>query len=205
MKKQHVLRDYPRKSDGDLGEFGLGTGNSLSTKAVFSSLKDLGTQITAKATEFNAAEAASLVGSSADTAHKNAVRKQLIALLDQGADGVDAIAQGNVEIITASGYSLSSASGTAPAPVGSVSIAGLENVASGKLGLNLTVTGNVWAVVVETLTAPNTWTKTAVFTDLNNAVIPNLTPGQNYTFRVCAMAAGNQESEWSTPISGYCT
>jgi len=205
MKQQHVLRDYPKMADGNLGEFGLGVGGPLSGNPLFASLSALGGKITAKATEFNTAVAIAATGSATDTAHKNTVRGQLIVLLNTGADGVDAIAQGNVETLTASGYHLSSASGTAPAPVGTVSIASLSNVASGKLGLNLAITGNVWAVVVESLTAPNVWTKVAVFTDLNNTVMTGLTPGTSYTFRVSAMAAANQVSEWSVPITGICT
>ena len=205
MKQQHVLRDYSKMSDGNLGEFGLAIGGRLSSNPLFASLSALGGKITAKATEFNTAVAISATGSATDTAHKNTVRGELIALLNTGADGVDAIAAGNVETLTASGYHLSSPGGNGPAAVGTVSIAGLTNVASGKLGLNLTITGNVWAVVVESQTAPNVWAKVAVFTDLNNTVMTGLTPGASYTFRVCAMAAANQVSEWSAPITGICT
>ena len=205
MKQQHVLRDYSKMSDGNLGEFGLAIGGRLSGNPLFASLSALGGKITAKATEFNTAVAISATGSATDTAHKNTVRGELIVLLNTGADGVDAIAAGNVETLTASGYHLTNPAGPAPAAVGTVAIAGLTNVASGKLGLNLTITGNVWAVVVESLTAPNVWTKVAVFTDLNNTVMTGLTPGASYTFRVCAMAAANQVSEWSAPITGICT
>jgi hypothetical protein len=33
----------------------------------------------------------------------------------------------------------------------------------------------------------------------------NLLPGSLNAFRVCAMAAGNQTSEWSVPMTGICT
>jgi hypothetical protein len=44
-----------------------------------------------------------------------------------------------------------------------------------------------------------------MFTDLNDIVIDKLVPGSSNTFRVCAMAAGNQTSEYSVPMTGFCT
>ena len=176
------------------GEFGLGVGGRLSTSPLFTSLSALGGKITAKATEFNNAVAAGLVGTATDRAHKNTVRGELNDLLDQGADGVDGIAQGNVETLTASGYHLSSPGGPAPAPVGTVALIGLTNVAPTKLGLVLAITGNVWAVIAERQNADGTWLKVAVFTDLNATVVTGLVSGSTNTFRVCAMAAANQTS-----------
>ena len=201
MKQQQILHDYPRMDDGKLGEFTLGVGGNIETAAVFSTIKQAGTDLKLKATEFIAAEAACVGGSSTDTAHKKAVRADLLGLTDTAADAVEQVAQGNVEILTASGFHLTSPGGVSLAPVGSVAIQNITIVATGKLELNLAVTGNVWTVIVERQNADSTWTKTAVFTDLNNTVVANLLPGSMNTFRVCAMAAGNQQSEWSTPMS----
>jgi hypothetical protein len=205
MRTQHVLRDHAKMADGNAGEYALGIGGRLSTNPLFASLSTLGGKITAKATEFNTALAISLTGSATDRAHKNTVRGELNALLDEGADGVDGIAQGNVETLTASGYHLSSPGGASPAPVGTVTLTGLANVAPTKLGLNLDITGNVWAVIAERQNSDGSWTKVAVFTDLNNTVVTGLVSGSLNIFRVCAMAAGNQTSEWSAPMGAICT
>ena len=191
--------------EGNVGEYALGIGGRLSNNAFFTSLTALGGKITAKATEFNTALGVSTTGSATDRAHKNTVRGELNDLLDEGADGVDGIAQGNVEILTASGYHLTNPAGPSPAPVGTVTLTGLANVATTKLGLVLTITGNVWAVVVERQNTDSTWTKVAVFTDLNNTVVTGLVSGSLNTFRVCAMAAANQTSEWSASMSAICT
>ena len=74
-----------------------------------------------------------------------------------------------------------------------------------ELDVSATTAAATTAQLVESMTAPNVWTKMAVFTDLNNTVVPNLQPGTVYTFRVCAMAAGNQQSEWSAPLSAMNT
>jgi hypothetical protein len=191
--------------EGIAGDYALGIGGRLSTNPLFTSLASLGGAITAKATEFNLALGVSLNGSATDRAHKKTVRGDLNALLDDGADAVDNIAQGNVETLTASGYHLTHPAGPAPAPVGTVALTGLANVAPTKLGLVLTVTGNVWAVIVERQNTDSTWTKVAVFTDLNDTVVTGLASGSMNTFRVCAMAASNQTSEWSASLSAICT
>ena len=205
MKQRALLRDYHKAQDGALGERALAVGGNLSTLAVFITLVALGAPLIAKATEFNAAVGKALGGSTTDTAHKKALRKTLIALLDAAADAVENLAQGNEETLTASGFSLSSPGGVSPAPVGTVSIQDFTHPASGKIGLVLNVTGVVRAVVVERQNTDGTFTKTAVFTDLNDAVVANLLPGSSNTFRACAMAAGNQTSEWCMPMTVICT
>ena len=67
------------------------------------------------------------------------------------------------------------------------------------------VTGNVWAVIAERQNTDGTWTKVGVFTELNNTVVTGLVSGSTNTIRVCAMAASNQTSEWSAPMSAICT
>jgi hypothetical protein len=205
MRQQHVLRDHAKMPEANAGEYALGIGGRLSTNPLFTSLVSLGGAITAKATEFNLALGVSLTGSATDRAHKNTVRGQLNDLLDDGANAVDNLAQGDVEILTASGFHLTHPAGPTPAPVGTVALTGLANVAPTKLGLVLTVSGNVWTVIAERQNADATWTKVAVFTDLNNTVVTGLVSGSTNTFRVCAMAAANQTSEWSAPMSAICT
>ena len=192
-------------TDGNLQEFALGVGGNLSSKPVFTGPKITGAALVAKAKEFSVALSHCGVGSSFDRAHKRAIRADLIALLDLNAGGVEDIAQGNVEILLASGFHLTRPDHPGRVPVGTAAIISLTNVASTRLGLNLAITGNVWAVVVERQNADGTWTQVATFTDLRDTVLGNLKPGSQNTFRVCAMAAGNQASEWSPPISSICT
>jgi large exoprotein involved in heme utilization and adhesion len=192
-------------NEPDLGPFLLGVGNNLETLAFFVTLVALGTALKAKAQEFIDAEAACENGNSTDTAHKKIVKAALLALADTAANSVETLAAGNVEILTASGFHLTSPGGVSPTPVGTVSIASMTNEVTTKIRLNLTITGNVWAVIVERQNVDGTWTKVAVFTDLNDTVVDKLTPGSTNTFRVCAMAATNQTSEYSVPMTGICT
>ena len=191
--------------EGDLGEFALGTAGKMDGNAFFPKPKVAPAQLTAQANGFIGAVAQCEDGTNADTAHKNNLKAQLITLLDVLANDIEDTAQGNVEMLASTGFYLTSPGAVSLAPVGSVSIAAANNVASGKLGLELAAQGNVWSVVVQTMTAPGIWMMVAVFTDLNDTVLTNLVPGTVYTFRACAMAAGNQQSEWCEPVSHMST
>ncbi len=158
-----------------------------------------------KAQEFIDAETDCQDGTTTDTQHKKTVKAALLVMADEAADAVEKLAAGNVEILTASGFHLTSTGGVSPTPVGTAAIASFANEVTTKIRLNLTITGNVRAVIVERLNADGTWTKVGVYTDLNDVVVEKLTPGSSNTFRVCGMAAGNQTSEYSVPMTGFCT
>jgi hypothetical protein len=119
-------------------------------------------------------------------------------------DGADASLRTLLRLVSAT-QPRSGAGGVSPAPVGTVAIASMANEVTTKIRLNLIITGNVKAVIVERLNADGTWTKVGVFTDLNDVVIDKLIPGSSNTFRACAMAAANQTSEYSVPMTGFCT
>jgi hypothetical protein len=204
-KQQNILRDYAKMAEGNLGKFTLNVGGKMDGNAFFPNPKVTPKQLTDKANEFIVAVANCVDGTSVDTAHKNNVKTQLIALLDSVADDIESTAQGNVEMLASTGYNLTNPNVVSPTPVGTVTITNINNVASTKLGLDLNVQGNVWSVTVQMMTAPNVWVTLGVFTDLNDVVLTNLVPGTVYTLRACAMAAGNQQSEWCAPVSHMST
>jgi hypothetical protein len=205
MKQQFLLKDYAKMSDTELGDFALGCGTDIDGNPIYAGLKVTGAQLKTKAQDFINAIGACVGGTPTDTAHKKAVRAALITLMNSIVDEINELAQGNLEILTPSGFHLSNPGGVSPAPVGTVAILNLLHPASGKIGLALSVTGNVWAVIIQRQNADSTWTTIGVFTDPNNVVISGILPGSNNTFRACAMAASNQTSEWTTPISAICT
>ena len=191
--------------NGNLGEFALGIAGKMDGNAFFPKPKVTPEQLTAKANEFIGALASCVDGTSADTAHQKSVRTQLTSLLDVLANDIEDTAKGNLEMLASTGFNLTSPGGGRLAPVGTVSFNGVSNPASGKLAVDLNVQGNVWAVVLQRMTVPGVWVMIAVFTDLNNTVLSDLVPGTIYTLRACAMAAGNQQSEWCGPISHMST
>src|SRR5665213_1089009 len=206
LKKHHEkATKHPaglrKMAEGNLGKFALNVAGKMDGNAFFPNPKVTPKQLTDKANEFIVAVANCVDGTSVDTAHKNNVKTQLIALLDSLADDIESTAQGNVEMLSSTGYNLTNPNVVSPTPVGAVTITNINNVASTKLGLDLDVQGSVWSVTVQMMTAPNAWVTLGVFTDLNDVVLTNLVPGTVYTLRACAMAAGNQQSEWCAPVS----
>jgi hypothetical protein len=202
--KNHVLRDYSTKTDGQLGDFGLhiattltGNPNFLTPPAVLGSLQTMSNL-------FNTAVAACVNGTPSQTLAKNTQRTGLIGTLDQLATYVELTANGDPQKILSSGFNLANTSRTTAVP-GMTSILSVTNVASGKLGLNLQVADNAWAYIVEYTALPNGPVKTATFTNAHGVTLTGLTPGTMYSIRVQVMGSGNQVTEWSNTVQQMAT
>ena len=199
-----VLRNYGRKSDGDLGDFGLHIGTEMTGNANFTTPPFTIASLTTATNKFIAAAAASLHGTPSDTLNKKNLREALIALLNQLATYVELIANNDPAQILSSGFSLASTSRTALVP-GMTSILSVTNVASGKLGLELQVADNAWVYVVEYTDLTTNAVKTQQFTDPHNAVLVGLASGHNYSMRVMVMGSGNQTTEFCEAVTHMAT
>lgn len=199
-----VLRNYGRKSDGDLGDFGLHIGTEMTGNANFTTPPFTIASLTTATNKFIAAVAASLHGTPSDTLNKKNLREALIALLNQLATYVELTANNDPAIILSSGFSLASTSRTPLAP-GMTSILSVTNVASGKLGLELAVADNAWVYVVEYTDLTTNVVKTQQFTDPHNVVLVGLVSGHNYSMRVMVMGSGNQNTEFCEAVTHMAT
>ena len=202
--KNRVLRDYATKGEGLLGDFALLVATSLTGNVNFTTPPILPAALTTQATTYNTAVANALNGTPADTLDKTKKHDALIAVLDQLANYVDLIANGDAAIILSSGFNLFSASRT-PAVPGPTVVLGATNVATTKLGLDLNVADNAWAYIVEYTALPNGAVKTAVFTNPHDATLTGLTPGTIYSIRAQVMGVGNQLTQWSNTIQQMAT
>ena len=204
MATYSVLRNYGRKADGDLGDFGLHIGTKMTGNVNFTTPPFTIASLTTATNNFMASAAASLNGTPADTLNKKNLREALIGLLNQLATYVELVANNDPAKILSSGFSLASTSRT-PAVPGMTSILSVDNVASGKLGLNLQVADNAWAYVVEYTALPGGAVKTATFTNSHEATLTGLTPGTMYSIRVQVMGSGNQTTEWCDAVQHMAT
>ncbi len=202
--KNHVLRDYSGKTDGQLGDFALHVATDLTGNANFTTPPVTPAALTAQATGFNTAVSACVNGTPANTLTKNTLRAALVATLDQLAAYVELTANNDPEKIISSGFNLASTTRTAQVP-GMTSIMSVTNVASGKLGLELQVADNAWAYIVEYTALPNGAVKTATFTNAHDVTLTGLTPGTMYSMRVQVMGSGNQVTEWSNTVQQMAT
>ena len=202
--KNHVLRDYSGKQDGQLGDFALHVATSLTGNANFTTPPVTPAALTAQANGFNIAVSVCVDGTQADTLTKTTLRAALIATLDQMANYVEFTANNDPQKIVSSGFSLASTTRTSLAP-GVTSIKSITNVAPGKLGLELEVADNGWAYVVEYTAQPGGAVKTATFTNPHDVTLTGLTSGSMYSIRVQVMGSGNQVTEWCAPVSAMAT
>ena len=202
--KNHVLRDYSTKTDGQLGDFALHVATDLTGNANFTTPPVTPAALTTQATGFNTAVSACVNGTLAQTLTKNTLRAALVATLDQLATYVELTANNDPQKIVSSGFNLNSGTRTAQVP-GMTSIMSVTNVASGKLGLDLQVADNAWAYVVEYTALPNGAVKTATFTNAHDVTLTGLTPATMYSLRVQVMGSGNQVTEWSNTVQQMAT
>ncbi len=202
--KNRVLRDYPGKTDGQLGDFGLHIGTSLTGNANFTTPPITPAALTTQSTAFNGSVANAVNGTPAQTLDKNNKRDALIATLDQLAAYVELTANNDAAKIMSSGFSLNNAQRT-PAVPEMTSILSVRNVASGKLGLDLAVAANAWAYIVEYTALPNGQTKSATFTNPHEVTLESLTPGTTYSIHVLVMGSGNQMTEWCDTVQHMAT
>jgi hypothetical protein len=204
MAKLHILRDYNRLNDAQLGDFALHIAAKLTGNINFTTPPVTPAALTTAANGFATAIAAAVNGTPQDTVHKNVLRTQLIALLDQLADYVELTALGNQEKMLSAG--LNTTSGTrALAVVGATGILGVTNIASTKLALKLLVADNAWAYIVEVSSTPGVWVHNNTFTDPRDVTLTGLTPGTTYAIRVRPIGSKNQYGEWCAPVSHMST
>jgi hypothetical protein len=205
MSKSHILRNYGRKTDAAVGDFTLHVADSLDGNGNFTSPAIIPAILRTKAGAFAIAIAACEDGTKQDTEHKNNLRDDLISTLDQEADYVELTAKGDREMLLSSGFDVTTATGTSPAPVGTTAILSVTNVSSGKLGIELEVADNAWAYDLEVSSAPGIWVHNNTFTDPHNVMLVGLTAGTMYAIRARAIGSKNQYSEWCEPVNHMAT
>lgn len=201
MAKYHLLHDYIQLANAPLGEFGLHVAVEMDGNANFQNPKVKPADLKAASQAFLDAVAVCQDGTTQDTIHKNTLRDALIVLLDTNLADVELTAQNNPEVMKSSGYNLANSGGVKPAPVGTVTIIGVSNIAGGSLNLSLNMGANVWGVEVQVSSVAGTWVAAGYFTDPRNVTPTGLIPGTMYAIRVRVHGSSNQISDWSDPVS----
>ncbi len=200
MAKNHILHDYQQLSDGLLGDFALNVASKLGGSTYAASPVVAG-DLTSAANGFTAAVGTALTGSPADTLFKNTQRAALIGMLDKIVTFVELVANNDPAIMINAGFSIASTSRSAQVPVGTVSIASVDNAGTGNLKLSLTMGPSVWAIEVQTSVGGAAFQPAGIFTDPRDITVKGLTPGTVYTCHVRVYGSHNQVSDWSDPVS----
>ena len=203
--KNHILRNYSKKTDSALDDFTIHIADSMDGNANFTTPAITPAVLRTKAAAFATAVAAAQDGSRQDTEHKNTLRDDLIATLDVEANYVELTAKNNREVMLSSGFDVASGNSPAPVPVGTTAILSVSNLASGKLEIELQVADNAWAYELEVSSAPGVWVHNKTVTNPHDTVLEGLTPGMTYAIRARALGSKNQTSVWCEPVSHMAT
>jgi hypothetical protein len=204
MAKIHILRDYAKRADGQLGDFTLNVASSMTGNANFATPPITPAALTTQGNGFNTAVATAMSGSIADTLNKNMLRTALINTLDTLATYVELTSNNDPVKLISSGFDLTNPSHATAVP-GMTAILSVTNVASGKLGLQLQTAANAWCYIVEYTALPNGAVKTMTFTSLRDVVLTGLTSGTMYSMRALVMGSGNQITDWCDAVQHMAT
>jgi hypothetical protein len=204
MGKNHILRDYTKKQDGQLGDFSLHIATSMTGNANFTAPPITPASLTTQANGFITSAAAALNGTPAQTLAKKTLHDGLIGSLDTLATYVELTANNDPQIIVSSGFSLASTARNAAVPE-MTAILSVTNPAAGKLGLELQAADNAWCYIVEYTALPSGAVKTMTFTNPRGAVLTGLISGTMYSIRAMVMGSGNQMTDWCDAVQHMAT
>ena len=205
MAKYYVRRRFNRKADAALAAFMRRVAEGLDGNINFPALPIAPALLRSKAAAFNDAVVACLDGRKLDTAHKNTLRAEVIALLNEEANYVELTAKNDLEILLSSGFDVVSSNPPTPVAVGMTAILAVLNEASTKLRLKLQVAHHARSYEVQVSLAPGVWVFMESFSDPHNVVLTDLVPGTVYAIRARALGSKNQRSEWCDPVNHMAT
>jgi hypothetical protein len=204
MAIYHVSLGFAQLPDADLDAFTENVIASMTGNPAFPTpivpMADLETA----GTNFKDALAATVQGGTLATANKDAARAALVALLRQEANYVQGIANNNQSTLLSSGFDSVTTSNT-QSPLDTPTILTILNGTSGQLTLRVEPVHNARAYEVRKSSAPGVWQPAATSTQARRVVVPDLTPGTNYTFQVRAVGGSTGFSGWSDPVSHMAT
>ncbi len=203
-KKNKILRNYRKLSGAPLADKSLHVAGKITNNPNFTTPAVGVIEMTTTANLLLAATVKADGGTTADTAHKNALEEVVLGQLDTQANYVENIAQNNAEIILSSGFDLANQTHS-PALVTGSAITNVANVASTKLGLSVTIDPHAWGYEIQVSTPGGAWVHWETYTDPYDIVLLNLVPGMLYGLRVRVLGVGNQRSEWSEPVTHMAT
>ena len=156
-------------------------------------------QLAALQTDFQDKLVASDLGGRFETAAKLEARKALADGLRRQGLYVQATATG-MTVLLSSGY-LAASRNRAQSPLVKPWIKKTLTDVSGQLTLRVSAIANARNYQVQFQVGDGPWQEAGYFTDTRRMVVPNLTPGTVYHFRVRALGGSTKASPWSNVVS----
>ena len=119
---------------------------------------------------------------------------------------VEELAAGDPAIIEKSGFKVAYRGRNPQQPLVKTVILAILNEVSTQLLVRLNPQGNAYAYEGKMSTdGGKTWQPAGTFRQARRIVVPNLVPGQTYTFIFRALGGSTGEGDWSDPVSHMAT
>ena len=197
----HVSMAFARLSDPALPPFATGVHDGLAgNPALFPDPTVTPANLDAAKESFAQAVGAAIQGSVAQTAAKNDRRRELIALLRLLAVFVEGKANGDPQIIRASGFGIAKRGHSPQQPLVKPGIRCILNEASTQLTVRATRVPNARSYEAQIRIGDGPWQAAGTFPQARRMVLQNLVPGTLYAARVRAVGGSTGYSDWSDPV-----
>jgi hypothetical protein len=199
----HVSLGFAQFTGSGLSNFAVGVINGLTANAaVFPNPSVSVASLTAAQKAFDSALATANGGGVQQTIVKDASHDALVGLLRQEALYVQQLANGDPSKILLAGFQTATAGHSPQAPMPKAVILQIINETSGQLLVRLQSIPNAHAYEGQLSTDGGvTWQAAGIYSQARRIVVPNLTPGKNYTFRFRAIGGSTGSGDWSDPVS----
>lgn len=202
--KLKPLRNFYKYSGQKLVPFASNVAVNLDP-AVFVNLPVPPTDIGTMANDLNAKLADVITGGSVAIAAKNKAFDALTAALDADADIVQAVANGDLEMLLGTGY-LPASTNRASTPLNDTSIKRLLNNGTTQLLLQLAPVVNAKTYQVQiSADGGKTWVEAVISTKARRIVLTGLVPGMTYVVRARAIGGSTGASNWVASAAIMCT
>jgi hypothetical protein len=204
MKNLKVSLGFTRLPDGELSALIKSVIANMTNNAAFSTPPVSFPELTKLLEAFDAAMAAAMNGGTKLTVAKNAAREVLLAALRKMAAYVQIVADGDMALLLASGFStISRNRSQAKLDVPLILSVGIEGTT--KLNVRLRPVVNAKSYELRAFNGSATPVASLFSTQARRIVVENLTPGTTYNLQVRAIGGSEGYSEWSDPVSRMAT
>jgi hypothetical protein len=191
MKNIKVALSFNRLSDADLSAFTNNINTCMTGNAVFAKPPVAYTDLSKLLDTFDKAVSAARGGDSAMIAVKTNARNALLAALQKLAAFVQIVADGDMAVLLASGFSANTSNCRPQTKLECPLILALENEGTAKLGVRLQPVPYAKSYEVRVTNGATTPAASVISTQARHIVVENLTPGT--TYNISARAIGGSE------------
>lgn len=201
----HVSLSFAKKNDTDLLAFSLPVHDAfVANPTVVTTCPVTAAQLASANQDFSAKLAATKQGGTTATLDKETSRAALLVLLREIAAWLEGKALGNVDLITQLAFASATRAKHPQTQLAKPELKHILNELTTQLKLRASPVTNAHSYEVQSRTGSGAWTAAGTFTQARAIVVPNLTPGTVYEFRVRAIGGSTGYSDWSDPVSHMC-